>query len=454
LCKDNLEEVRKSLEHQKTAGKRLKFCWIPGCTEGATNRRVHTMTRHVPEIFDIRVRADQLVQEMRLRALRQASTWLHGRPASLDELVELVNAQRIVVPQTIEQGDEYFNGMMEFCHHAKLSAPESFTLNPLNSAGALIHWKILAILSGMLQEEDREFWIKRFPVPEGYATRENPARQEEPEERGVVDSHFHLDRLMEYAAVGNVQEAIKLGEVEPNRDLKVIAAVANFVDPEKFPTPEFLHTLPSNLMVTIGIHPKAANRSKGFLRSALDKLRQLLEHPRVVGVGEIGLDYSVDASQWPAQLDLLQDLLPMITPNLVLVLHCRSRRGSSGEEVHLQLLSILKDLPREQRIQLHCFSGSPVVLDWWRKKFPNTSFSVNRGVQNFTSEAIKALKMLGTNQLLLETDAPYFAKKGRRYSAPRELFDVAETVAHHRGTTPEEILRSTSSNALQFFSRR
>jgi len=130
LCKDNLEEVRKTLEHQKTAGKRLKFCWIPGCTEVATNRRVHTMTRHVPAIFDIRVRADQLVQEMRLRALRQASTWLHGRPASLDELVELVNAQRIVVPQTIERGDEYFNGMMEFCHHAKLVCSREFYPKP------------------------------------------------------------------------------------------------------------------------------------------------------------------------------------------------------------------------------------------------------------------------------------------------------------------------------------
>jgi len=101
----------------------------------------------------------------------------------------------------------------------------------------------------------------------------------------------------------------------------------------------------------------------------------------------------------------------MITPNLVLVLHCRSRRGSSGEEVHLQLLSIFKDRPREQRIQLQCFSGSPVVFDWRRKKFPNTSFSVNRRVQNFTGEAIKALKMLGTKQLLLETDAPYFARQ-------------------------------------------
>jgi len=230
------------------------------------------MTRHVPGIFDFSIRGDQLVQEMRLRALRQASTWLHGRPASLDELVELVNAQRIVVPQTIERGDEYLNGVIAFSHHAKLSAPESFTLNPLNSAGAFIHRKIL---SRILQEEDREFWKARFPVPEGYATREIPARQEEPEERGVVDSHFHLGRLMEYTAVGNVSEVLKLGEVKPNRDLNVIAARANFVDPEKFPTPEFLHALPSNLMVTIGIHPKAASRSKGFLRSALDKLRRL-----------------------------------------------------------------------------------------------------------------------------------------------------------------------------------
>jgi len=233
---------------------------------------------------------------------------------------------------------------------------------------------------------------------------------------------------------------------------KFATAVANSMDLDKFPIPEFLHALPSNLMVTIGVHPKAASRLRGFLRSALDKLRQLLEHPRVVGVGEIGLDYSIDTSHWPAQLDLLHDLLPIITPNLVLVLHCRSRRGSSGEEVHLQLLSIFKDLPSEQRIQLHCFSGSPVVLDWWRKKFPNTALSVNQDVQKFTGKAIKALKMLGTNQLLLETDAPSFARQGRRNSALRELFDVAEQVAHHRGTTPEEILCSTSSNALQFFS--
>jgi len=75
------------------------------------NRRVHTMTQHVPMIRD-----DLLVQAMRLRALRQVSTWLHRRPASLDELLELVNAQQIVVPQAIEQGDEYHDKCLHCLH--------------------------------------------------------------------------------------------------------------------------------------------------------------------------------------------------------------------------------------------------------------------------------------------------------------------------------------------------
>ena len=92
---------------------------------------------------------------------------------------------------------------------------------------------------------------------------------------------------MESAAARNVTETLKL-EVEPSRELKVVAAIAIFVDPVKFPTPKFLDALPSNMMATVGIHPKAASQSSGFLRHAVENLGQLLEHPRVIGIGKIG----------------------------------------------------------------------------------------------------------------------------------------------------------------------
>jgi len=63
LSKDNLKEVRKSLEQEKTSGKRL-FCWIPGCTEGAMNGRVHIRTRHFLGIFNTRDKSAELILEM------------------------------------------------------------------------------------------------------------------------------------------------------------------------------------------------------------------------------------------------------------------------------------------------------------------------------------------------------------------------------------------------------
>ena len=102
--------------------------------------------------------------------------------------------------------------------------------------------------------------------------------------------------------------------------VKVVGAVANFCDPQTYPSPKEVDLRRQRVRTTVGVHPKAAgNVSPSEIRA----LQELLKVPGVVGLGEVGLDHSLSPTLWVDQLELLSAILPMATPQLVLVLHCR-----------------------------------------------------------------------------------------------------------------------------------
>jgi len=179
-------------------------------------------------------------------------------------------------------------------------------------------------------------------------------------------------------------------------------------------------------------------------------MSELLKSTRVKAVGEVGLDHSVNEKEWAYQMELMRKVLPLVSGK-VLVLHCRGIRGDNGMEVHLLLLHLLKGLPKEQKIHLHAFMGTPLVMEWWLKAFPQTHFSYNRSLAHFSQEQIQAVREMDQQKILLETDAPYFPSKGRKFSVPLELYDVAELVANLRNTTPASILEVTTRNALRLY---
>lgn len=207
------------------------------------------------------------------------------------------------------------------------------------------------------------------------------------------------------------------------------------------------------IYAAVGLHPHDA---KLFTAHALAELEALATHPKVVAIGEIGLDYHYDFAShaeqhaaFRAQLDLARRL------DLPILLHQR--------EAEEDLLAILDSVtlaqeiasapagPRNDRpirgIQ-HCFGGSlAYAQEMMRRGFV---LGIGGVVTFKKSESLRAVvKALPLAHLVLETDAPYLAPvpyRGKR-NEPAYLIETAKVVAAIQGIAIEEVLRITTDTA-------
>nr|XP_054754249.1 uncharacterized metal-dependent hydrolase YabD-like [Lytechinus pictus] len=279
---------------------------------------------------------------------------------------------------------------------------------------------------------------------------------ESPRPLRAFDAHFHPDRIK-----------IRKGKTElqgqPLHPVEVVGGVWNFCDPVRYSAPGFLDRvfdeLPEGYAVAVGIHPKQAY---GLKRYYLEALRSALADPRVRGLSELGLDWSTDDSEWGAQEQLFEQLLGLSTGR-VLVLHLRGANGSRpGNEpipraVHkLARDAIRRRCPAAQRIHLHCFMGSPDIVDEWTSAFRYAYFGVT-GSASYYNGANAKLKRLGIrsipgNRLLIETDAPYLPVRPRHgWQTEAFIGDVGQVVASIRGVPLPEFLDQTTINARELY---
>ena len=458
---DRLSIDRAQLQNTARMERRRRnaTCLVPGCTEGSKQfMKMHAFNCHIPEIFDLRLPAnDEVVLKSRVQALRQVSTWLLGRPGNLQELLALVKMQKcsdILAPAGFTAPQ--IQAMEAVCHHLDLPVPATFSLDPPNHVAVLLHWKILHLLAALLPEDDdRVNWRSMFPQPQDLLLQKEREEEEVPVPvyPEAVDSHFHLDRLQVVTRLSHlpVHESLDGSRVEDSRRVNLVAVVANFCDPDTYPSDRRLADLPPEVIVTVGIHPKHARRSANYVRRAVVDLQRLLRNPRVAAIGEIGLDHSISDKDWPAQNELLRQIVPIISPHHVVVVHCRGITGDDGLEAYCLLRHIFKTLPPTQKFHLHSFMGNQMTITAWLKAFPSTWFSFNRSVQHFDAEQVEALCSLDETKILLETDAPYFKRREDQYSMPNQLYDVAEMVASHRGVDVRRVLDVTKDNALYLY---
>ncbi|KAH3713324.1 hypothetical protein DPMN_073114 [Dreissena polymorpha] len=444
----HVSHVREKLDKQEMPTN--QGCCVPGCTlEGQDLPRVHAFRHHIPGIFDDRLPCnDASVVKGRVMALTQVATWLLRCPCVLSELVDLVNRQRVLAPLSgVRVSPDCRQAMVEVCNYLGVSVPQQFVLSPANSPAVLIHWRVLSLLAAILQPEDRDYWRSVFPCPSDIQLQSVKSLPV------AFDSHFHIDRLRNAAQAPcmPVDELMELGQVEDHQLVRLVGGIGIFCDPNTFPSPQDMSGLPSNVGVVVGLHPKHSTMSNDRINNALDRVRNMLKCERVVGLGEIGLDHSVADKQWPRQNDLVRAMLHLINDRHVVVVHCRGASGDSGVEAYLLLLHLLSPISRTQRFHVHCFTGDTYVLTKWLAAFPNTFFSFNRNVQGFSLDQSEALRSLDENKLLLETDAPYFRATGQWFSAPNQLFQIAEGVAKCRNIPVEHFLEVSCNNALRLY---
>ena len=192
-----------------------------------------------------------------------------------------------------------------------------------------------------------------------------------------------------------------------------------------------------------GFHPE---NLEGVSLADLDQVKALCAHPKVVAVGEIGLDYywvkepverAFSREMFDAQLSLAEEL------DLPAIVHDR--------DAHKDCLDMVRAHP-DARGVFHCYSGSledaKVLVDrgWMLSFTGNITFKNAR-------RAPEILRWLPLDRLMLETDAPYMAPepyRGRRCDS--SLIPLAAaTVAQLKGLTVEEVLDITLENGKRFF---
>jgi TatD DNase family protein len=251
----------------------------------------------------------------------------------------------------------------------------------------------------------------------------------------LVDSHCHLGsdkfageeaQVLDRAWAAGVGHIVLIGE-SPESAQRALALV------DRFP----------RLSASAGLHPHEAKRWDTAL---VQWLVAHLRDPRVVAVGEMGLDYHYDFSPRPRQHEAFDRQLALATSaGKPAVIHAR--------EADDDVAAILAQHPHASVI-LHSFSSGPSLLRASIDAGHYVSFSGMVTFKNWND--VHALKAVPADRLLLETDAPYLAPvpyRGKR-NEPAYVADTARRVAELRQVPVEQLIAETGANARRVFGPR
>jgi TatD DNase family protein len=253
----------------------------------------------------------------------------------------------------------------------------------------------------------------------------------------LIDSHCHLDEarfdtdrdaVIARALAAGVTRMVTIGAsggMQANHDAIALAAQH------------------AGIFATVGIHPHEASTVSP---AVVDELARLACAPKVVAIGETGLDYYYDHSPRPLQREVFRQFIRLARMlRLPIVVHLR--------DAYEDALTIL----REENAAatggvMHCFSGDSAQA----KSVLDLGFDISfSGVVTFkNADELRAVaRMVPADRFLVETDAPFLAPlpyRGKR-NEPAYVVHTAAAVAEARGQTLEEIAAVTRTNTARRF---
>ena len=196
------------------------------------------------------------------------------------------------------------------------------------------------------------------------------------------------------------------------------------------------------LYATVGIHPHNAIQLD---QNVLNKLRELSQNPKVVAIGEIGLDYYRNLSPREAQKKAFEaQLLLAEELELPVVVHDR--------EAHTDVLEIISRFRGKIRGIMHCFSGSKEMAEQCIRSGFLVSFAGNVTYPN-AHKLHEIAKWIDLRKTLLETDSPWLtpqAMRGKR-NEPGFLPLTAKKIASLKGICLDDLAEATTKNAEAIF---
>ena len=195
-----------------------------------------------------------------------------------------------------------------------------------------------------------------------------------------------------------------------------------------------------DVYATIGYHPSEADITN---ESDLFILEEQLQHEKVVGIGEIGLDYHYGSDNKDKQIELFRRQMDIAEKyKLPVVIHSRDATEDT--------INILKEYPNVIG-DMHCFSGSLEVA----RIYVNMGYKIGiGGVVTFkNSNLYKVVESIGLENIILETDSPYLTPepfRGKK-NASKYIPYIAEKVASIVNKDVSEVAKITTDNACSLF---
>jgi TatD DNase family protein len=254
----------------------------------------------------------------------------------------------------------------------------------------------------------------------------------------LIDSHCHLDFpdfAGELDAVVARAQAAGVGRIvtistRVKRHAEVLAIAERFPD----------------VYCSVGTHPHNAHEE---LEVTADELIARARHPKVVAIGEAGLDYHYDYSPREAQeRGFRNHIAAARATGLPLVIHSR--------EADDDMVRILEEETGKGAFPavLHCFTGSRELAE---RAIALGLFISFTGILTFKkSDDLRSIaKSLPAGRVLVETDAPYLAPgryRGKR-NEPAYVAETAKVLAETRGVSLDEIARETNAGFFRLFSK-
>ncbi|MFA5424037.1 MAG: TatD family hydrolase [Phycisphaerae bacterium] len=252
----------------------------------------------------------------------------------------------------------------------------------------------------------------------------------------LFDTHAHLafeplindiDNVLQRSIAAGVTHWITVGtNIEESRKSVALA--------EKY----------DNLYAAIGVHPHDA---KDVTEENINELEELARNKKVVAIGETGLDFHYNFSPPQIQKEVFKKHLALAAGlNLPVIIHSR--------EAFDETMQTMEQQDGCGKIVFHCFTGSAdqakMILD---KGF---YISLTGAVTFKNADEIRqAAKIIPADRLMLETDCPYMSPepvRKQKTNEPALMLHTAKFLADLRGVTLENLAKSTTASAREFFS--
>jgi TatD DNase family protein len=253
----------------------------------------------------------------------------------------------------------------------------------------------------------------------------------------LIDSHCHLNypELADTAAVVARAKEAGVGIMQTiSTQRKDFAEVKKLA--EQYP----------EIYCSIGIHPHEAEPHEDISE---EELLAEANHPKVIGIGETGLDYYYEHSPRQAQQELFKRHIRVARKlDLPVIVHSR--------EADEDTVAILQEAYAEApfKILIHCFSSSKYLSD---KSVELGGYISASGIITFKkSQALRdSFASVPLDRLLVETDAPYLAPEPHRGKPCEPAFTVhtARKLAEVKSVSPEELARVTTENFFRLFTK-